>query len=274
MVDRYLVDKGPDQLKVAFKGIVSLCENRGICAVTLVVPTKNRWEHTETAKFLGLDVAKALLRGNSVELAEGITMTLESAQTFRSHTYQGLLVGAHISVEDMSKLDDSFGAKALMYIPWTGGDEQEWRKTWRPETLGPSPEAASQENLPLLVEEALRELTERVNLGTGLVHPSDKEDAQRVMTQLKADGHSFDPAEVRRWARRNGWSSHAAKDLEKIAQKRRKRHGLGITTSRLVCVQHLRAVCGHGHTKVEIRMEPESYTRRTASNGERRAPAC
>jgi hypothetical protein len=45
--------------------------------------------------------------------------------------------------------------------------------------------------------------------------------AQRVIANLRADGHSFESTEVRRWTQRNGWSSRAAADLEAIARKRR-----------------------------------------------------
>jgi hypothetical protein len=80
------------------------------------------------------------------------------------------------------------------------------------------PQTASSLSTP--VEEALGQLTQSINLGTGLTHPSDKKHAVRVIASLQAAGHSFDPAEVRRWAQRNGWSSNAAIDLEAVARKR------------------------------------------------------
>jgi hypothetical protein len=70
------------------------------------------------------------------------------------------------------------------------------------------------------VEEALKQLTSTINLGTGLGHPLDKKHAERTIDKLRSEGHSFDPAEIRRWAQRNNWSSGAAADLEAIARKR------------------------------------------------------
>jgi hypothetical protein len=219
-ISRYIVGRGPDQVRTAFQGIVNLCDSKGIPRVTLVVPQKGNWDATIVAKFLRLKVAKALLKGQPVPITKGATMTLESVQTFRAHAVHGLLVGAHISVKDMNKLDDSLGAQAIVYLPWNDPEGREWQATWNPETIGPSATKVSAAGLSTPVEEALGQLTRSINLGTGLGHPSDKKHAERVIDKLRADGHSFDPAEVRRWAQRNGWSSNAAADLESIARKR------------------------------------------------------
>lgn len=219
-VSRYIVERGSDQARVAFQGIVNLCESKGITRVTLVVPQKGGWDVTIVAKFLGASVAKALMKGRPVAITKGVTMTLESAQTFRGYAVHGLLVGAHISVRQMNKLDDSLGAQAIVYLPWNDPEGQEWRATWNPETLGPGAAKAAAGSLSIPVEEALSQLTQSINLGTGLGHPSDKKHAERVIDSLRTDGHSFEPAEVRRWAQRNGWSSKAATDLESIARKR------------------------------------------------------
>jgi hypothetical protein len=166
--------------------------------------------------------AKSMVKGRQpVPITNGVTMTLESAQTFRPSASHGLLVGAHISIKDITKLDDSWGAQAIMYMPWNDMEGQEWQATWNPETFGPKTQNPPPGSLPAPVEEALGQLTKYINLGTGLGHPSDKKHAERTIDKLRADGHSFDPAEVRRWAQRNGWSSSAAADLEAVARKRR-----------------------------------------------------
>jgi hypothetical protein len=62
------------------------------------------------------NVAKALSKGQSVSLVDGVTMVLESPATLRSSFDQGLLVGAHISMGDMAKLDDAWGAQAIVSL--------------------------------------------------------------------------------------------------------------------------------------------------------------
>jgi aspartyl-tRNA synthetase len=218
-VDRYIVERGADQVPTAFRGMVKLAKEKGIARITLVVPKKGGWEHTKIANFLGEAVAKALTKGQSVKVVDGVTMALDSAQTFRATAGQGLLIGPHISIKDMAKLDDAWGAQAIVYLPWIDAEAQEWKANWHPQTIGPKSEEVQPSSLSKPVEEALTRLTEMINLSTGLGHPSDKQHAERTFDKLRSEGHSFDPVEIRRWAQRNNWSSSAAADLEAVARK-------------------------------------------------------
>lgn len=218
-VSRYIVERSKDQVRIAFQGILELCQTKGISQVTLVVPQKGGWDRTIVAEFLGPTMAKALLKGKAVAVTKGVGMTLESAQTFRGNGSHGLIVGAHISNKDMTKIDDTWNAQAIIYLPWSEGEGEEWQATWKPETIGPATIPTPTSTLTAPVEEALSRLTQHINLGTGLGHPSDKQHAIRVMGNLIAEGHSFDPADVHHWAQRHGWSSKSAADLETIAKK-------------------------------------------------------
>ena len=223
-IPRYLVEKGPDQIKTAFRGVLDLCNEHDISRVTLVVPKKGGWEHTLVAEFLGSGMTKALLNGQAVPLVKGgATITLESPQTFRNNVGQGLILGAHISGADMAKIDDAWDAKAILYMPWTEAEGQAWQATWLPQTVGPSTSTPPVATLSAPVVEALERLTRNINLGSGLGHPSDKALAVRAIADLHAEGRSFDPTEIKRWALRHHWSSHAAADLEAIAKKAARR---------------------------------------------------
>jgi hypothetical protein len=217
---RYLVETGANSIETAFRSIPSLCAKHGVTRVTLVVPKKQGWDHSVVAEFLGQAATKALLKGGAVSLGQaGLTLTLESQATFSSSFAPSLIVGAHISGGEMAKIDDTPNDNAILYIPWTETEGREWQATWQPETIGPSTWRASAAGLPNEVEDALMQLTRLINLGTGLNHPSDKAEARRVIARLQKAGHSLDPAEIKRWALRHNWSSHAAAELETIAKK-------------------------------------------------------
>ena len=218
-IDRYIVHRTPDQVQTAFQGILKICRSKGLNTVTLIVPQKSGWDQTLVAQFLGPAIAKALLKGQSVNVTDGVNLTLESDSTYRPRSGNQLLVGAHVSLKTMNKLDDSWSAQAVMYLPWTDNEGAEWQATWDPKIVGPSTLNIEPNSLPKPVEEALSELTNVINLGTGLSHPSDKKHAERTIDKLRSDGCSFDPAELRRWAQRNGWSSTAAAELEAVARK-------------------------------------------------------
>jgi hypothetical protein len=218
-VARYVVERSPDQVRLAFKSVLDICKAKDIASVTLVIPQKGGFDRTIVAEFLGPNIVKALVKGQAVSIAQGVQMKLESAQTFRGSWSQGLLIGAHISAKDMNKLDDSIGAQAIVYLPWNDTEGKEWQATWDAQTMGTTTAPAPAGSLPGPVEEALQSLTQAINLGTGLGHPSDKKHAERTFARLRHEGHSFDPVEIRRWAQRNGWASKAAADLEAVARK-------------------------------------------------------
>lgn len=218
-VARYVVERSPDQIRLAFKNVIEICKAKNITSVTLVVPKKGGFDRTIVAEFLGANIVKALVKDQPVLVAEGVQMKLESAQTFRGSWSNGLLIGAHISDKDMNKLDDATGAQAIVYLPWNDSEGKNWQATWGAQIVGATTAPVPAVSLPEPVEEALESLTQGINLGTGLNHPSDKKHAERTFARLRQDGHSFDPVEVRRWAQRNGWSSGAAADLEAVARK-------------------------------------------------------
>lgn len=218
-VARYLVERSQDQVRLAFKSVLEICKTKNITSVTLVVPQKGGFNRTIVAEFLGANIVKALIKGQAVPIAPGVQMKLESAQTFRGSWSEGLLIGAHISDKDMNKLDDSMGAQAIVYLPWNDTEGKEWQATWGAQIIGTAAAPAPTASLPEPVEEALRSLTQAINLSTGLNHPSDKKHAERTIARLRQEGHSFDPVEIRRWAQRNAWTSSAAADLEAVARK-------------------------------------------------------
>lgn len=218
-VARYVVERSPDQVRLAFQSVIEICKANSIASVTLVVPQKGGFDRTIVAEFLGPNIVKALVKGQPVLVAQGVQMKLESAQTFRESMSDGLLIGAHISDKDMKKLDDAIGAQAIVYLPWNDTEGKDWQATWGAQIVGATTAPTPAGNLPAPVEQALQRLTQVINLGTGLGHPSDKKHAERTFARLRQKGHSFDPVEICRWAQRNGWSSSAATDLEAVARK-------------------------------------------------------
>jgi NTP pyrophosphatase (non-canonical NTP hydrolase) len=217
---RYFVERGPEQIKTAFGAALKICDREGIDKITLLVPRKGGWDGTLVADFLGKSITKALLKGEAVPLgSEGPRMQLESPQTFRISTPHQMIMGAHVSTADMEKADNSRSARVIFYLPWGEQEAQEWLDTWEPEIVGEAKQAATKLTLPDAVEDALKNLTQHINLSTGLGHPSDKAHAVRAIEHLISDRQTVDPLSVRRWALRHGWSSSAASELEIIVQR-------------------------------------------------------
>jgi hypothetical protein len=77
-----------------------------------------------------------------------------------------------------------------------------------------------------LVEEALKAITQRTNLSTGLVHPNDRAAAVQMFEKLNNANVMYDPEELYTWSLRNGWTSEGARELRDVAEgvKDGKRH--------------------------------------------------
>lgn len=70
-----------------------------------------------------------------------------------------------------------------------------------------------------LVTEALKSLTVRVNLATGILHRSDESAAKEIFQLLHKEGEPLIASEITRWAMENGWRTEDAQKLGALAEK-------------------------------------------------------
>ena len=72
--------------------------------------------------------------------------------------------------------------------------------------------------LTTLLENALKAITNRINLSTGLSHPSDMNAAKEMFVKLHKAGESLVAKDIRVWAIQNGWQGNDAKELGDLAE--------------------------------------------------------
>ncbi|MCS4307665.1 molybdenum cofactor biosynthesis enzyme MoaA [Rheinheimera pacifica] len=70
-----------------------------------------------------------------------------------------------------------------------------------------------------VIEEALKSLSFRVNISTGLVHPLDSDSAKELFKILKENGQQLVKTEIEMWARQNGWAARHASALGELGEK-------------------------------------------------------
>jgi len=73
--------------------------------------------------------------------------------------------------------------------------------------------------MSLLVLEALKSLTARVNLATGLSHYSDESSAKEIFKLLHKEGERLLASDITPWALKNGWKTKDAQQLGELAEK-------------------------------------------------------
>jgi hypothetical protein len=121
--------------------------------------------------------------------------------------------------EDIEKVEELSPA-AVGAIPWSDSDLESWKAAWAPLDLRTAQSACEALGVANpVVEEALKDLTNHVNLSTGLAHPDDRRAAVWTFRLLRKAGESYDPGQIRAWTTRHGWSMRHARELAEVSER-------------------------------------------------------
>ena len=142
----------------------------------------------------------------------------------------------------LDMIDDMGSVSDVLVIPWlpvneakamtnsiplsVDKDVKHWIETWQAQILGaPTGDASPPPFYDPVVENALKALTRRVNLSTGISHPADERVAISTFKLLRNEGYTLDSEAIRAWLIRHNWSAEDADAVctlvQKIVQNRR-----------------------------------------------------
>jgi hypothetical protein len=214
----HIPNMGPNEGNVttAIAAAMKECREIGATEIALITPLKNNLDTIVVGQVLGEAASKRLMKGNAVA-DHGISLVHHSTATVANTETPQVGLAFYVSHGDIKKLD-SLPFVVLLYVPWLDKDGVTWAAKWGAQTLGGGTQG-QEVDLPAEVITALERLTRRVNLSTGLGHPSDKEAAQRVFSNLKSAGIRWQLAEVEKWAARNRWRPADAEELAKLSAR-------------------------------------------------------
>jgi len=212
-----LTDKG--QIREALQLIASINAQSGNPSdVVLFIPTKSQLDGTIIDATLGERVCKALKKGERVPFPDGSFLTCETKRTFKTYMSTKVVLCALPDKDMLKTLDSVRNLKVAVVVPWHMEEVSEWIRAWNPVILGKDHSEAERLIENPVVEEAMEMLTRYINISTGLTHPSDKDRAIELLKILRDNGELYDPASLRAWALRHGWTPEGAEDLEEYAQ--------------------------------------------------------
>lgn len=206
---------GPDDdaLRKALQWVV-LTAKEERTDVVIVAHAKSNAENL--SRVIGERATKELLAGKQVN-ADGVAIALVTARKGYSGVAGRAVLALWADDDVLAKLDDSW-PKAICLVPWTNDDGATWKRTWSPVDIASGAAAPTSTGISPLVRAALRSLTNGVNLGTGLGHPSDREAAIETLRILRNAGERLDPDAIRGWAARHGWQARGADELAEIVR--------------------------------------------------------
>lgn len=187
-------------------------------AALLAVPSKQILKRSVLESVLTARGAKNLAKHN--ELTVGGCRIKLMTERLTCYSFDGPVLAVYPSSRLLDSVDSLAGVTAVLVIPWTALEVHPWIRAWNARALGASAPPPDPEFSNPVVKVALESLTGRVNVSTGLGHPSDKAAAIELFKILRRGGEGFDPAEIRGWLISClGWLPDTADEVADVARR-------------------------------------------------------
>lgn len=218
-VSHYIPSSGPNEesLVAGFQWLVSEAKsasNRGLVAV----PQKSNLDNIAHWSKLALILTQLKKQGTAQ--VGGVTLKLFTERDRSVHRWDGPILTIYGGQKLLDAVDAIDGSASVLFIPWIENEQADWAATWNATPLGENP-VPGQEAEPTsgVVLVALRQLSASVNLSTGIVHPSDYEEAVRTLETLFHKQANVTPETIRRQLIRLDWDPKDAKEVKELAEK-------------------------------------------------------
>ena len=242
----YIDTFGPDKDAVA-RGFHWLCQTAASqenLSGTIAVLALGNLNHV-IQDVLGERITRPLAKDKKVKLVYATTeieLSLLFLRVRSSRLISGPMLAFYPNKAMLDMIDDMDSVSDVLVIPWrpvnetkamtsslplsVDEDVKSWIDTWQAQILGtPTGDASPPPFYDRVVENALKALTRRVNLSTGIGHPSDEQAAIGTFKLLHNEGYTLDSKAIRAWLIRHNWSSEDAEAVcalvQKIVQNRR-----------------------------------------------------
>jgi len=213
----YIRSTGPNDkaLETGLKWLVDEAARRtgvGLVAVSV----KGILENLSWSKFASIFTA---LHKDAECRVGTVTLRLFSGRKPTVASWDGPVLVIHGGQKLLDVVDALHGTADVLFIPWIEGEYENWAGTWNATPVGEEsqPEATTEPTTGVAFI-ALRDLTEEVNVSTGIVHPSDRDTAIRTLETLHHKHSGATPEQIRRQLLRLGWNPKDAQSVMELAE--------------------------------------------------------
>lgn len=204
----------------AFKFAIKMVkQNKDVDRIVCYVHTKGNIGYFEP--FFDEKLIKRLLDGNVNVEPFPVPLTIETKITYSKSKYSSsnrdFVLAFGMDLEDLEVLDDYYGVKYIVAIPWLKDKTMPWISRWNAEEITGKKEEKLGDEVSDIVKVALAELTASINMSTGIVNPFDNSRAKTYIRAL----HKYEPelkpeAIVSYLVTELGWTSSQANDVGKL----------------------------------------------------------
>ena len=214
----YIKSSGPQDAALVrgmqwLVGEAQSANQTGVVAVSQLMNLTNVAQWSQLAPFFHelRNRRQATITGVSIELFTLKTQDMENETAPVLVVYGGRRL--------LKAVDALMRVPSVLYIPWQGTEHEDWAATWGASDLDAEEQVAQREPLSGVACTAINELTQIVNLATGIAHPSDYEQAVKTLETLYRKGAACTPETIRQQLIRLDWQPEDADRVKSLAEK-------------------------------------------------------
>lgn len=226
--ERYYINtKGNDD--AAYKEAMKFaCEmankDAAIKRIVLLISTQQNTGWFE--RIYDRQIVKSLFKGHKFAGCNPV-FQFETTKTYKDKgAGSEIVICCGLDDTEIFKVDDFYSPKSIIVIPWLNEKVQKWVKTWAATDLRAAHAeeavavAAAYPEPSRIVKKAMEELTDSINMSTGIHHPSDEEDAKTYILALHKYEDELDADVVGAYlVSELGWETKHAAEVEELINK-------------------------------------------------------
>lgn len=182
----------------------------------IVVPTLRQITSSVFADVIGSATAKYAEKHRQLKLGSRTIAVQPGTRMSLPHNLTAALV-LWDREKAIQEIDRWRPEADVLVVPWIESDVTDLTEHLPFRVLGESPRASNPKSS--VVEAALRSLTRRVNVSSGLAHPLDEAAFVDLLYLLRDAGEVIDPAHVQKTLVELGWDIQDARDASKRAER-------------------------------------------------------
>lgn len=212
-MERYFYNTyGPDQEaeKHILRKAVELASNLNVNVITFYVHTFHNTGWTE--RLFGENSTKHLRQGYN---HNGFTFNLHTHRTFEKHGNDCILVALGQDSDSLFELECTRRIKAIIALPWVEEECHAWAYSFGVHEISTN-ESFEKRSLPCVVEKALEQLTNSINISSGITHPMDERKAKTYIRALNKYGYEMDVSAVKAYLVENYWTKNGMSEVASL----------------------------------------------------------
>lgn len=190
----------------------------GISEVTILIHTKSNTGYLE--RTFGRSIIKNLFDGQFNLFDGGPRVKIETTRTINDNTKKRILLSFGLSSKELFKYDNFYSVVAIIGHQWAENELKDWAESWGVEEIFSGTKIYKNYNLDKVVKFALDDLTDSINMTTGIHNPMDEELCKTYLRTLNKYGFELNEKSISAYLiTEKGWDSDHASDVIKLICK-------------------------------------------------------